>query len=195
MRPVVQIDACRASHARLLGGLAALTDGDCRGASRLPGYTRARLISHLTNKARAHTSILRGPVAGQVRRLHPEGYDADAAAASGVERSTLQLVAELESALGELETAWDGLDDELWSAPGIMMAGSRTMVEIVGHHLRNIEVHHVDLDIGYTPAHWPDAFVEGELAKRMAGLAGRADHADLLAWLLDRAPAPDLSQW
>jgi len=29
------------------------------------------------------------------------------------------------------------------------------MVEIVAHHLRNVEVHHVDLDIGYL-ASFPD---------------------------------------
>jgi maleylpyruvate isomerase len=69
------------------------------------------------------------------------------------------------------------------------------MAEIVGHHLRNVEVHHLDLDIGYGPEGWPPAFVEAELAKRLRDLPGRTEHANLLAWLLDRAPAPDLGPW
>jgi hypothetical protein len=73
-----------------------------------------------------------------------------------------------------------------------MTAGPRTMTEIVTHHLRSVEVHHVDLDIGYLVSSWPPIFVDGELAKRLRALPNRADHADLLAWLLGRATAPEL---
>jgi hypothetical protein len=50
----------------------------------------------------------------------------------------------------------------------------------------------VDLDIGYLVSSWPPIFVDGELAKRLRALPNRADHADLLAWLLGRATAPEL---
>jgi maleylpyruvate isomerase len=69
------------------------------------------------------------------------------------------------------------------------------MVEIVSRHLRDVEVHHVDLDLGYRPSDWPAIFVEHELGKRVRALPERADHADLLAWLIGRAPAPDLGPW
>ncbi len=71
--------------------------------------------------------------------------------------------------------------------------GPRTMAEIVGHHLRNVEVHHVDLDIGYLPSDWPAELVDAELPRRLRSLPGRAPDADLLAWLLGRAPAPELT--
>ena len=87
------------------------------------------------------------------------------------------------------------LDDGMWDRQGIMTAGPRTMAEIVTHHLRNVEVHHVDLDIGYRPSDWCALFVEIELAKRMRALPDRAEHAALLAWLVGRAPAPDLDPW
>jgi len=66
------------------------------------------------------------------------------------------------------------------------------MTEIVTRHLRDLEVHHVDLDAGYTPSDWPAEFVEFELAKRLRDLDRRADRAALLAWLLGRCPAPEL---
>jgi Mycothiol maleylpyruvate isomerase N-terminal domain len=72
-------------------------------------------------------------------------------------------------------------------------AGARTMAEIVAHHLRNIEVHHVDLDIGHRTSDRPPILVEGELSKRLRSFPDRADHAEILAWLLGRAPAPELT--
>jgi len=76
----------------------------------------------------------------------------------------------------------------------MMAAGPRTMAEIVAHHLRNIEVHHVDLDTGHRPSDWPSILVEGELSKRLRLFPDRADHAEILAWLLGRAPAPELTE-
>lgn len=108
------------------------------------------------------------------------------------QRPAAQQLSALEESLQILEEAWDTLDDGQWDHPALMMAGQRTMTEVVAHHLRNIEVHHVDLDIGYRVADWPSAFVEAELTKRLARLRERADSADLLAWLIDRGPAPEL---
>lgn len=192
MRPDDVIDACRASHQRVLESVATLGEDELRAPSRLPGYSRAHVVAHVTNKADAHVRVFGGPAAGEVRRLFPDGYDADEAAATGGELSPRALLAALTASLRRLERAWDALEDSQWDAKGFMTAGWRSMAEIVGHHLRNVEVHHVDLDVGYRPSDWPAMFVEGELERRMRDLPGRADHADLLAWLLGRGPAPDL---
>ena len=195
MRPENEIEACREGHRRLLTDLEPMSDEDFRAPSLLPGWSRAHLVSHLVNKAQAHVVVVGGPASGEVRRLHPVGHDADQAAATGADRSGAELCADLARSFDELEAAWDTLSEADWKQHGIMQAGPRTMAEIVSHHLRNVEVHHVDLDIGYRPADWPPTFVEGELAKRLRSLPDRADHADLLLWLLDRGPAPGLQPW
>ena len=123
----------------------------------------------------------------------PEGYDPDRAADLGAGHSGAELRSELAQCFKRLEATWDVLDDALWARQGLMAAGPRTMAEIVAHHLRNVEVHHVDLDIGHRPCDWPSILVEGELSKRLRSLPNRADHAELLAWLLGRADAPDLT--
>lgn len=192
MKPTVMIDACRASHQLLLGGLALLTDDDFRAPSLLPRYSRGHVVTHLENKARAHVLVLEGAAVDEVRRVQPDGYDADQAAEAGAGRPADELRAGLADSLQLLETAWAALDAAHWDRQGIMVAGPRTMVEIIAHHLRNIEVHHVDLDIGHRPSDWPPILVEGELSKRLHALPERAEHAELLAWLLGRAPAPDL---
>ncbi|MCC2333908.1 maleylpyruvate isomerase N-terminal domain-containing protein [Cellulomonas wangsupingiae] len=196
MKPTVTIDACATSHQLLLAGLAPLDDGDFRAPCLLPTYSRGHLVTHVANKARAHVRIFEGAAVGEVRRIHPDGYDPDQAAGAGATRPATELRADLADCLQLLEGAWAALDDEQWAARGIMAAGPRTMVEIIGHHLRNIEVHHVDLDIGHRPSDWPALLVETELPKRLRALPDRASRAGLLAWLIGRGPAPDLlGEW
>jgi maleylpyruvate isomerase len=192
MKPSATVDACRRSHQLLLDSLAPLTDDDFRVPSLLPRYTRGHVVTHIANKARAHVLVVEGAAVGEVRRIYPDGYDADQAAEAGADRPAAELRADLAHSLQLLEAAWAALDDAHWDRQGIMIAGPRTMVEIVGHHLRNIEVHHVDLDIGHQPRDWPSILVEGELPKRLQALPDRAGHAELLAWLIGRGPAPEL---
>ena len=193
MRPINTIDACRASHRLLLEGLQPLTDTDFRAPSLLPRYSRGAVVTHLANKTRAHVRLFDGAAAGEVRPIHPDGYDPDVAANLGGNRSASHLRSDVAQCLQLLEAAWEALDDGLWSWHVLMVAGRRTMAEVVAHHLRNVEIHHVDLDIGHRPADWPSILVEGELPKRLRSLPDRAGHADILAWLLGRAPAPELT--
>lgn len=93
----------------------------------------------------------------------------------------LSLPTPLAQSFEQLEPARDTLTDGTWAHEGIMTAGPRTMVEIVGHHLRNVETQSVDLDIGYRPSDRPALFVETELPERLAALPRRADDAELLA--------------
>lgn len=193
MKPLDTIEACRASHLALLAGLAPLTDDDFHAPSLLPRYSRGHVVTHIANKAKAHVLIFGGPAVGEIRQLHPDGYDPDLAADLGASRSAAELRSDLTRCFELLETTWDALDDTLWDRRGVMAAGPRTMAEIVAHHLRNVEVHHVDLDIGHRPSDWPTILVEGELSKRLRSFPDRADHAEILAWLLGRAPAPELA--
>ena len=192
MRPAELIDACCDSHQRLLTNVVPLTDADVRSPSLLPGYSRAHVIAHITNKANAHVSLFEGAIAGECRRLHPVGYDPDQAAGAGADRPVTQLLADLRTTFERLVAAWEQLDPTSWDRQAVMTAGPRTMTEVVTHHLRNVEVQHVDLDIGYQCCDWPSIFVEGELTKRLRSLPERADHAQLLAWLLNRAAAVEL---
>ena len=60
---------------------------------------------------------------------------------------------------------------------------------------REIEVHHADLGLGYTPADWPDDLVAAWLPRELERLPKRADPKQLLAWVIGRGPAPVLSNW
>lgn len=198
MRPTEMIEACLASHRRLEAAVGSLSEQEMRVPSLLPGWSRAHVLTHLAQKTATHVWLICGAEADEVREQYPSGHShtqigIDVAAGSVRPASVLR--ADLARSFDELEAAWARLGDEHWSRTGICVPGARSMSQIVDRHLRDVEVHHVDLDIGYSPSDWPESFVMTELAKRLADLPGRARHHDLLAWLLGRSDAPDLEPW
>ena len=114
MTPVDLIDACRTSHRLLLTNLGPLTDDDFRAPSLLPRYSRGHVVTHIANKAKAHVVIVEGAAAGEIRQLHPDGYDPDLAADLGASRSAAELRSDLTQCFELLEATWDALDDILW---------------------------------------------------------------------------------
>ena len=55
--------------------------------------------------------------------------------------------------------AWTQLPDDSWDSIGRSLTGQRTQREWVWSRWREVEVHHVDLGLGYSAAEWPIAFV------------------------------------
>jgi maleylpyruvate isomerase len=73
-----------------------------------------------------------------------------------------------------LMEAWMELPDDAWSCVGRSLTGQRTQREWVWARRREVEVHHVDLGLGYSAADWPVAFVTRGLDEAMTELPGRA---------------------
>jgi maleylpyruvate isomerase len=68
--------------------------------------------------------------------------------------------------------------------------------------LREVEMHHVDLGMGYESSNWPQAYVEWELPEILATVPERLPASDdvrrLVAWLAGRGSVPvaiDLEPW
>jgi len=67
--------------------------------------------------------------------------------------------------------------------------------------LRETELHHSDMGLGYTPQDWPAEYVAWELATQLRALPGRLQPGDdlrLLTGLTGRAPWPstlELGPW
>jgi maleylpyruvate isomerase len=60
---------------------------------------------------------------------------------------------------------------------------------------REVEVHLVDLGLGFTSSDWSPELVDRMLPTLVAGLPGRADARELAAWLLGRGSPPQLQPW
>jgi maleylpyruvate isomerase len=68
--------------------------------------------------------------------------------------------------------------------------------------LREIEVHHVDVGLGYEPADWPEDYARWELTALLATVVSRVHRTDdvraFVAWLAGRRPVPstiELGPW
>ena len=53
-----------------------------------------------------------------------------------------------------------------------------------------VEIHHVDLGLGYRPEDWSDVFVERMLPRMLKGLPSRCDRRVLLGWTLGSRRRP-----
>lgn len=194
-RPVEHIAECAESRRRLLATIESLTDDQASAPSLLPGWSRGHVLTHLARKTDSFVWLLGGACAGEVREQYPEPGMRERDIEAGAGRSATELREDVAAAFDRFEAAVSVFPDDLWGWTGIVQPGARTMAETVFRHLRDLEVHHVDLGLGYAPSDWPAVYVEGELMRRLAGLPDRAERSALVAWLLGRAEAPELSGW
>ena len=194
-RPTELIDVCVASHERLLATATRLNDDDLRAPSRLPGWTRAHVLAHLARNADSHTWLFKGAKMGESRRQYPEAgmRERDIESDSTLDRDVL--LEDLARSCRDLEVAWNGLNDELWDFRAFVGVGERPMADILFRRLREVEVHHVDLNASYDASDWPEAYVEEELQRTLHKLPKRVNHAALVEWLIGRRDAPALEPW
>ncbi len=196
MRPVDAIETAIVGHGAMLNAANRLDDDEMREPSLLPGWSRARVIAHLAHKTASHVAVFEGALVGETPNQYPEGQAvAEAETETWSHRSVGELRRLLADGFTALEGAWARLPDAAWLGSGMSSAGERSMIEFVDRHMRDVFVHHVDLGIGYVAADWPTAFVTTELSKRLRDLPNRAEPHAILAWLLGRTPAPELTPW
>ena len=174
------MEACTAAHQRVLTAVCTLSDEQVRAPSLLPGWSRGHVITHLARNADSHVWLFDGARLGEVRSQYPQPGMREADIEAGAPRSADELAHDLRRSCEALEQAWRDLDDDLWERGGEVTPGRRSMSELVFRRLREVEVHHADLDVGYSSADWSSVYVERELRRRLAGLADRADHLSLI---------------
>ncbi len=152
----------------LLDAVGRLDDEEVRMPSLLPGWTRAHVITHLARNADALANVLHGAQAGEVRAMYESQEQRDADIEDGAGRTFHELVADATGAAGRwLQAANEvhaaDLDNPMSRLPG----GPTQPVRRVGMMRRTeVEVHHADLDIGYTAADWPGDFVSSLMKRR-----------------------------
>jgi maleylpyruvate isomerase len=185
-------------HARLVSALGSLTDEQARRPSLLPGWSVGHALTHIARNGDSHTRMLRAALAGEAVTQYARGREQRAEdIESGAARPAAELVADVATSAATLEAVWAQMTLQAWVRNGLNAEGEIWPCAVMPwHRWREVELHHVDLGLGYTPADWPDAYVDGELAISLALLPerlGGAGQRQLLAWLVGRsAQAADL---
>jgi maleylpyruvate isomerase len=156
-----------------LGGL---SDADLLEPSRLPGWTRRHVLSHLANNAVGSMNLLDWARTG----IETPMYESREARAAEIEAGSLRSPAELRAdALGtaaRLAAAVDAMPRSAWAGPIRTALGApATGAEVPWMRVREVWVHGVDLGGGATFADVDRAVAAALLDEAARSFAGRAD--------------------
>jgi maleylpyruvate isomerase len=200
--PASAIDMCQASHRRLFASIAEIGDDVVRRPSLLPDWTVGHVLTHLARNADGHSRRLQGALRGEDVTRYPGGMEQRGRdIEEGSSRSAGALRADVGESALRLEETWRRSVEAGWPNTEFFGADRWPTTESPLRRLREAEVHHVDLGLGYRPEDWPEPYVRWELERVLSGLPRRlgrpGDANRLIAWVIGRAEAPgvDLLPW
>lgn len=177
-----QVDVLHAATVRLVRTVDALATPAWSGPSLLPGWTRAHVVAHLALNAEGLAGALAGVMADRPTPMYAsqEARDSDIEELAGHDPSFLR--DRFLAATTVLADALVAVPDDRWGTSIERTPGSdRTFTAggVAGMRWREVEIHHADLDAGYTRADWPPEFVvhlvEGTSTR--PGVPGMVAHA------------------
>ncbi len=200
-----QLDAdvagCASSHQSLLAELDGLVQQgtvSVTRASLLPDWTVGHVLTHLARNADALAGMIEGAQVGEERLMYPSPEARNAAIAAGATRQLADQVDDVRRSVWRLEQAWATLDAAGWAGHGAAPFGRVPITQLPWRRWREVEVHRLDLGLGYTWANWPADYVIADLGRRRtqwladplntlpADVTSASDRQQL-AWLLGRA--------
>jgi maleylpyruvate isomerase len=152
---------------RLLRTATTLDDTAVTAPSRLPGWSRGHVLTHVARNADAYTNLLVWARTGEERPAYPTPTARADGIEAGAGRPVADQIADVRAAHGRFADAAAAMPAGAWSfflpptdAPAAAVPWAR---------LREVEVHHVDLAAGYTADDWTEAFAQRLLREIVAG--------------------------
>ncbi|MFE7429035.1 MULTISPECIES: maleylpyruvate isomerase family mycothiol-dependent enzyme [unclassified Streptomyces] len=197
--------AVREATDRLLSATGKLDDAALAEPSRLPGWSRGHVVAHLSRNADALVNVLQG------RPMYADSETRDRDIERGAPRPRAEQLTDLADSAARFADAASPPGD--WSRTVTLRNGVTDSASRIPFRRRvEVELHHVDLDVGYELEDLPDEFVAREidfLAERFAGhsdvVATRITADDGRAWstgggaegahVVVRGTAPELLGW
>ncbi len=152
--PGSELDALRVlmitATQQLLGDTISVTDESWRGPSRLPGWTRGHVATHLARQADALVRLIEGARSGDLRPMYDSSAQRDAEIEAGADRTGLGLQIDLDTSAGTLSEAFETVELEAaWDKLVELRGGDVAPVRLLPlARLCEVVLHHVDLDIG-----------------------------------------------
>ncbi|GAB3124636.1 maleylpyruvate isomerase family mycothiol-dependent enzyme [Streptomyces calidiresistens] len=170
-RPEAELAALADAGNRLLAHLDDLSDAAVVAPSSLPGWTRGHVVAHLARNADALGEVLAG------RPMYASAEARDEDIERGAPRSAAEHLTDLRDAGARLEEALRRTPDDRWGDTVELRNGvTDTVSSLPWRRWLEIELHLVDLDLGYTVADLPGDFTD----RALPWLARRfADHPDV----------------
>ena len=170
-----QLAGIHESTGRLLSSAGALTDDQAAAPSRLPGWTRGHVLTHLARNADGLRNLLHWARTGTRTPMYPSEAARDEAIAAGAGRSATDLTADLSQSAAAFAAAAAELPAPAWAAQVERRGQPFPARDILRTRLSELEFHHVDLGTGYPAGGWPAVFVADALPRVAGSFTGRPD--------------------
>jgi maleylpyruvate isomerase len=214
--------AVAAATGRFVAAVASLDDADVVGPTLIPPWTRGHVVTHVARAADSYRRLLAGAVEGREVPQYPSMEFRAEQIEAGARRPVVALVEDLTRASDAFDQAMRDLPDHARATQVRMRPGElRHPSALPWIRVREIEVHHVDLALGYGFADIPadtarwivddilfeharrdplpslhlaatDTDLHRELGPPTPALRGT--QAGLLAWLSGRSSGDDLTR-
>lgn len=178
---------------RLIETARTLDGAGLAAASLCAGWTRGHVLSHIARNADAYVNLLTWARTGVETPAYAEGRrDADIEA--GAARPLAEQLDDLRASGERFAAAVEAMTTDNWAVTVRGRSGEPIhATSLVWARLREVEVHHVDLDAGYGPADWPAAFTTRllhEITRTLPGFSARLVAEDLGQTLTLGSPGP-----
>ncbi|ROQ74140.1 mycothiol-dependent maleylpyruvate isomerase [Streptomyces sp. ADI92-24] len=159
------LDALREATERLLSATEKLDDSELARPSRLPGWSRGHVVAHLSRNADALVNVLQG------RPMYADSETRDGDIERDAPRPQAEQLADLAASAARFTAATAAPAD--WSRTVTLRNGVTDSASRIPFRRRvEVELHHVDLGLGYELDDLPDEFAAREidfLAERFGG--------------------------
>jgi len=174
--PVVDLEAAleslHQSEQHLLRTVDSLRGDQWSESSVLPGWTRAHVVAHLALNAEGFARAVDGVAHELAVPVYDSNERRDADIDELAQADPPEIRERLFGAAQRLRDALASLDADQWDEQVMRVPGGPAwlVAELPGTRRREVEIHHVDLDAGYTCAEWPLDFAEhllDAMAKRV----------------------------
>ena len=166
---------------RLLATAGALDDAQAAAPSRLPGWTRGHILTHLARNADGFRNLLIWARTGTETPMYPSEESRDRDIEAGARRPALELAEDVRASAAAFATAAGELPADAWDAAVARRGATFPARAILPRRLSELEIHHVDLGAGYGPGDWPADFVQLTLARVTDDFAGLPGMPAILA--------------
>jgi maleylpyruvate isomerase len=176
------------AHRRMWTSASRMTDDEYCAPSLLPGWSRGHVLAHWAGNADGQSRMLVAAARDEVAAQYP-GSDAEREAdiEARAARPARLIVQDALAAVGQVEDALRRMPPEAWSRPTGARIGQRLAWMSVWARWRETEIHHMDLDVGYTHEDWPAEFVSLTLPRVLPTLDTRMpDQVTVQVQVVDR---------
>ncbi len=166
--PLRDLASVREATERLLTAAEAMEAADATGPTRLPGWSRGHLLAHISRNADALVNVLEGRPMYASGEAREADIERDAPRPLDVQLADVRDSAARFQAVGALPADWKRTVE---LRNGVTDAAAR----VPFRRLVEVELHHVDLGIGYELEDLPEDFTAREIDFLAQRFSGRPD--------------------